>query len=282
MHDPLPSTNPLSSEHESRHTLIVGRHIDGDTSNRSRRRKHRSLTLDPHFDSSSISSFEGEQIDHEQFLSNSQLFSAQQLYIRPWLVRRATAPNIHCLDTEISDTRIETLTNRPRPAIETFFSIFPRDQQIDLYTRYTCLITFLFYLRDIHDKHSNRILYDEITAIENDLKTLPHSSSPHIYSNVFQTFNPYGSKRYRTGFVFGINGSPGEQRVLISSKQIQWKRVKVLVRRFRKKFQRHHQLMRNETQKDSNQLNIDHYLEPFDSTSSRRIQKYAKHYAEKV
>ena len=197
-------------------------------------------------------------------------------------MRRATAPNIHCLDTDISDTRIDTLTTRSRPAIETFFSIFPCDQHIDLYTRYTCLITFLFYLRDVHDTNSNRILYDEILAIENELETLPHSSSPHIYSNVFQTINPYGSKRYRTGFVFGINGSPGGNRFQIASKQIQWKRVKVLVRRFRKKFQRHHQLMKNETKKDSNQLNIDSYLENFDSTSSRRIQKYAKHYAEKV
>jgi hypothetical protein len=174
-------------------------------------------------DSNSSSLSDDEHINHRQFLSNSQLFSAQELYVRPWLVRRATAPDIHCLD---NDTHIDTL--------ETLFNIFPSNQNLDIYTRYTCLITILFYLRDIHDEYSNRILYDELEQIENELLNSPSV----VQSNVFKTINPDGTKRYRTGFILDINSK-------IQAKQIEWKSVKVIVRRFRKKYQHYKQLMKN-------------------------------------
>jgi hypothetical protein len=194
------------------------------------------------FDSSS--SDDDEQIDHQQFLSNSQLHSAQQVYIRPWLVRRSTAPNIHSLDNDINDAHIATVNSS-----KTFFSIFPKknNNDLDLYTRYTCLITILFYLRDIHDEYSNKILYDEIDQIEQ--------------SNTFQIINP-GRK--------------------ILSKEIEWKRVKIIVRRFRKKYRYYKQLMKNDEKIQLNYLNIENYFKYFDSISKYRIKKYAKHYAEKL
>jgi hypothetical protein len=55
-----------------------------------------------------------------------------------------------------------------------------------------------------------------------------------------------------------------------------------MTRRFRKKYQRYKQLMKNDKKKTSNQSNIENYLKYFDSTSKRRMRKYAKHYAEKL
>ncbi len=271
--DPLTSTIP----NESRHTLIVGHYVNGEDSNRSKTKKHRSSTHDRNHDSSSLSSIDNEQIDHRQFLSNSQLFSAQELYIRPWLVRRATAPSIHCLDNDITDTRVEITMS-----MDTFFNIFPSNTNFDLYTRYTCLITILLYLRDVHDEYSNRILYDELDRIEKQLITSPTLTSPMVHSNVFQTTNLDGSKRYRTGFILDINSSDSVTRSKILAKQIEWKCVKVMTRRFRKKYQRYKQLMKNDKKKTSNQSNIENYLKYFDSTSKRRMRKYAKHYAEKL
>ena len=213
-------------------------------------------------DSSSSSLSEEEHINHQQFLTNSQLFSAQELYVRPWLVRRATAPDIHCLDNDINDTHIDTL--------ETLFNVFPNNQNLDIYTRYTCLITILFYLRDIHDEYSNRIVYDELEQIEKELLNPPSI----VQSNVFKTINPDGTKRYRTGFIFDINSSK------IQAKQIEWKSVKIIVRRFRKKYQHYKQLIKNDTK--ITKTNTENYLKYFDSTSKRRIKKYARHYAEKI
>jgi hypothetical protein len=275
LNDPIQSTIPINTENESRHTLIVGRYIDGNESNRSKIKTHHSLTLDNKFDLESLSSSDDERIDHEQFLSTSQLFSAQELYIRPWLVRRATAPDIHCLNNDIIDTRVEIL-NSP----ETFFTVFPsNNNHLDLYTRFTCLITILFYLRDVHDENSNRILYDEIEQIEKQFPSIT-PSIPH--SNVFQTINPDGSKRYRTGFILDINSSNLISKRKILSQQIQWKRVKILVRRFRKKYRYYKQLIKNDQKIQSDQFNIENYFQYFDSTSKRRIKKYAKHYAEKL
>jgi hypothetical protein len=275
LNDPIQSTIPINTENESRHTLIVGRYIDGNESNRSKIKTHHSLTLDNKFDLESLSSSDDERIDHEQFLSTSQLFSAQELYIRPWLVRRATAPDIHCLNNDIIDTRVEIL-NSP----ETFFTVFPsNNNHLDLYTRFTCLITILFYLRDVHDENSNRILYDEIEQIEKQFPSIT-PSIPH--SNVFQTVNPDGNKRYRTGFILDINSSNLISKRKILSQQIQWKRVKILVRRFRKKYRFYKQLIKNDQKIKSDQFNIENYFQYFDSTSKRRIKKYAKHYAEKL
>jgi hypothetical protein len=201
LNDPLPLLIPINTENESQHTLIVGQYVDGNESNTNKRH---SLTLDTKFDLDySSSSSDDEQINHRQYLSNSQLFSAQELYIRPWLVRRATAPNIHSLDNDICDTRIEIINNS---SIETFFRIFPKKTNLDLYTRYTCLITILFYLRYIHDEYSNKILYDEIEQIENEFQNSPVTRpSSTIHSNSFQTINLDGSKRYRTGLILDIN-----------------------------------------------------------------------------
>ncbi len=166
--------------------------------------------------------------------------------------------------------------------METFFRIFPKNNyHVDLYTRFTCLITILFYLCDIHDENSNRILYDEINRIEKQLNKNSQSSTPAstIHSNAFQTVNPDGSKRYRTGFVVNVNT---QNRRKILSQQIEWKRVKVLVRRFRKKHRYYKQLMKIDQKTNSDQVNLDNYLDYFDSTSKRRIKKYAKHYAEKL
>ncbi len=146
----------------------------------------------------------------------------------------------------------------------------------------TCLITILFYLRNIHDENSNRILYDEIDRIEKQL-TNSQSSTPisMIHSNAFQTINPDGTKRYRTGFIIDINNTLNQRKIL--SKQIEWKRVKILVRRFRKKYRYYKQLMKIEQKISSDQFNLENYLNYyFDSISKYRIKKYAKHYAEKL
>ncbi|UJR34161.1 hypothetical protein I4U23_021569 [Adineta vaga] len=267
----------------TQHTLIVGRHIDGNHSNRSRRTKHRSLTLDTNNDSSSLSSFDDEQqqqqLDPRQFLSNSQLFSAHELYIRPWLVRRATAPDIHCLDNNINDTYIEANTSS---SLQIYFPIFPRHSNCDLYTQYTCLITILLYLRDIHDPYSNGILYEKLDKIEKEFNS-PSFSPPTIQSNVFETINPDGSKRYRTGFVLDINSIDSPMtRPKIFTNQIDWKYVKLVTRRFRKKYQHYKQLIKNDEINKSNPSTIDNYLRSFDSISKRRMKKYAKHYAEKI
>jgi hypothetical protein len=68
----------------------------------------------------------------------------------------------------------------------------------------------------------------------------------------------------------------------ILSQQIQWKRVKILVRRFRKKYRFYKQLIKNDQKIKSDQFNIENYFQYFDSTSKRRIKKYAKHYAQKL
>lgn len=256
-----------------RHTLIVGRHIDVG------RRKHRGSAIgENQADSSSLSSFDGEPSDQRHFLSNSQLFSAQSLYIRPWLVRRATAPDIHCLDQDLSDTRVETSSS-------TLFSIFPADsEQLDLFTRWTSLISLLFYLHDVHDEHANGLLYEEIDRTEEELRhQLSISTSNEVHSNVFQTINPDGSKRYRTGLVLDVN--QGSTTMKIEAKQIDWKRVKLVVRRFRKKYLRHRrQLIRNDTRIDPSPAreSLDVFLRYSDSTSKRRVKKFARHYAEKV
>ena len=256
-----------------RHTLIVGHHIDVG------RRKHRaSATVENQADSSSLSSFDGEPTDQRHFLSNSQLFSAQSLYIRPWLVRRATAPDIHCLDPDLSDTRVETSSS-------TLFSLFPANggEQLDLFTRWTCLISLVFYLHEVRDEHANGLLYEEIDRTEEELRhrLASISTSTEVHSNVFQTINPDGSKRYRTGLVLDVN--QGSTRK-IEAKQIDWKRVKRVVRRFRKKYLRHRQLIRNDTRIDPSPPgeNLDVFLRYFDSTSKRRVKKFARHYAEKV
>jgi hypothetical protein len=280
LNDPLPLSIPINTENESQHTLIVGQYVDGNESNESKTNKRHSLTLDTKFDLDSLSSAsDDEQINHRQYLSNSQLFSAQKLYIRPWLVRRATAPNIHSLDNDICDTRIEIINS----SIETFFRIFPKKTNLDIYTRYTCLITILFYLRCIHDEYSNKILYDEIEQIEKEFENSPLTRpSSTIHSNSFQTINLDGSKRYRTGLILDINSSDLITRRKILSQQIEWKRVKMIIRRFRKKYQYYKQLIKNDQKLQSNQLNIENYFIYFDSTSKRRIKKYAKHYAEKL
>ncbi|CAF0726212.1 unnamed protein product [Adineta steineri] len=266
---------------ESQHTLIVGRYINGDESNRSKTKKQRSFIYDTNNnnDSSSLSSFDDEQPDHQQFLSNSQLFSAHELYIRPWLVRRATAPDIHCLDNDINDTYIEII---PIDSIDTYFNIFPSNPILDLATRYTCLITILLYLHDVHDEYSNEILYDELDQIHKQIidSLLPSPIAPT--SNVFQTTNQDGSKRYRTGFVLDINSPNTLIRPKLYAKQIEWKHVKIIIRRFRKKYQHYKQLIKNDKKTKSNQFNIENYLKYFDSTSKRRMIKYAKHYAEKL
>ena len=253
--------------------MIVGRHVNGHEL----RRKSRSLNnLDEEYPSTSD---DDQPIDHRQFLSNSQLVSAHEIYIRPWLIRRATAPDIHCLDHHITDTRIEYIESSL-----TYFSIFPKNNNPrDLYTRFTCLVTILFYLRDIRDENSNRILYDEIDRIEKRLNSPRSTPFPPIQSNSFQTINPDGSKRYRTGIILDINGSPmitHRRKILVQ--QIEWKCVKILVRRFRKKYRYYKQLMKTDEKQCANYSNIDRYLNQFDSTSRRRIRKYAKHYAEKL
>lgn len=253
--------------------MIVGRYVNGHEL----RRKSRSLNnLNEEYSSTSD---DDQPIDHRQFLSNSQLVSAHEIYIRPWLIRRATAPDIHCLDHHISDTRIESINLSP-----TYFSIFPKNNNPkDLYTRLTCLVTILFYLRDIHDENSNRILFDEIDRIERRLTSPQTTPSPAIQSNSFQTINPDGSKRYRTGIILDINGSPMmNYRRKILAQQIEWKCVKVLVRRFRKKYRYYKQLMKTDEKHLANYSTIDRYLNQFDSTCKRRIRKYAKHYADKL
>ncbi|CAF1591017.1 unnamed protein product, partial [Adineta ricciae] len=256
---------------QSQHTLIVGRHINGDDS-----KAH----FDMHYDSSSLSSLDDEQVNPQQFLSNSQLFSAQELYIRPWLVRRATAPNIHCLDNDINDTHIETNHSSLN---EMNFNVFPNHSNMDLYTRYSCLITILLYLRDVHDQYSNEILYNELNHIEQQFQS-PTFPCPTMQSNTFETINPDGSKRYRTGFVVDVNSIDSPMtRPKILSNQVDWKRVKLVTRRFRKKYQHYKQLIKNDQlNKSNNRSTIDHYLKAFDSTSRRRMKKYAKHYAEKL
>lgn len=279
---------------QGRQTLIVGRHVDLESNPPSKRKKHRSSTVDQHCDSSSLSSVEDENGDQHQFLSNSELLSAQKLYIRPWLARRATAPDIHCLENNLNDTRVDLVPQEENPSVTTSntktielnFSIFPNDDNLDIYTRFTCLITILFYLRDIHDDNSNRILYEEIEKIEKhlfDQFVLASSSneSPRIYSNLFRTVNPDGTKRYRTGIVVDVNVSSSEYPIRIYSKQVDWKRVKVIVRRFRKKHQRHERLIKNDVKLDLNRSSLENYLKYFDSTSKRRVRKYAKHYADK-
>jgi hypothetical protein len=102
-----------------------------------------------------------------------------------------------------------------------------------------------------------------------------------IHSNAFQTINPDGTKRYRTGFIIDINNTLNQRKIL--SKQIEWKRVKILVRRFRKKYRYYKQLMKIEQKISSDQFNLENYLNYyFDSISKYRIKKYAKHYAEKL
>ncbi|CAF4407798.1 unnamed protein product, partial [Rotaria sp. Silwood2] len=283
LNDPLISTMPLNTENESQHTLIAGRYVDGNDSSRWKTKPRRSLTVDSKFDLSSSSSvsLNDEQIDRPQYLSHSQLFSARELYIRPWLIRRATLPNVHCLDNNISDTRVETTTPITTNSSDTFFNVFPNNHKLDLSTRFTCLITILLYLEDVHDENSNKLLHDELNRIENKFTNdtvIPSMAN----SNVFQTINPDGSKRYRTGFILDINPTDSINIPKIFSKQIEWKRVKLIIRRFRKKYQRHKQLIKNDQKKNSNQSNIENYLKYFDPTSKRRMKKYAKHYAEKL
>ncbi|CAF4450807.1 unnamed protein product, partial [Rotaria sp. Silwood2] len=283
LNDPLISTMPLNTENESQHTLIAGRYVDGNDSSRWKTKPRRSLTVDSKFDLSSSSSvsLNDEQIDRPQYLSHSQLFSARELYIRPWLIRRATLPNVHCLDNNISDTRVETTTPITINSSDTFFNVFPNNHKLDLSTRFTCLITILLYLEDVHDENSNKLLHDELNRIENKFTNdtvIPSMAN----SNVFQTINPDGSKRYRTGFILDINPTDSINIPKIFSKQIEWKRVKLIIRRFRKKYQRHKQLIKNDQKKNSNQSNIENYLKYFDPTSKRRMKKYAKHYAEKL
>jgi hypothetical protein len=288
----LASTKSIGYENESRHTLIVGRHVDADGVTRTRQKKPRSSTVDNQCDSSSLSSFDGEPTEQQQYLSNSQLLSAEHIYIRPWLVRRATAPDIHCLDNDIGDTRVE---NSPTDVDVTLFALFPTRDDLDIYTRFTCLITILFYLRDIADEYSNGIIYDHIEHIEAELRRQHPSVTPTTtttsaaaaattthHANVFQTINSDGTKRYRTGVLLDVNGSSSARSINISSKQIEWKRVKLVVRRFRKKYQRYRQLMKNDTKVDLHHSTIDSYLKYFDSTSARRMRKYARHYAEKI
>ena len=268
----------LHVENQPQHTLIVGRHVTG---RETRRRKCRSLNnLDKTYDLDYSSSSDDEQpIDHRQFLSNSQLVSAQEIYIRPWLIRRATAPDIHCLDHHITDTRVETLDQTS----ETYFSIFPKkNNPRDLYTRLTSLITILFYLRDIQDDNDNRILYDEIDRIQKRLISPRTTPLPAIHSNAFRTINPDGSKRYRTGILLDVNSSISNGRRKLLAQQIDWKCVKVVVRRFRKKYRYYKRLIKTDSKTSSKHLNIEHYLHFFDSTSKRRVKKYAKHYAEKL
>ncbi|CAF1281839.1 unnamed protein product [Rotaria sp. Silwood1] len=283
LHDPLSSTMPINTENESQHTLIVGRYVDGNDSNRWKTKPRRNLTVDTKFDlsSSSSASLNDEQIDRPQYLSHSQLFSAHELYIRPWLIRRATLPNIHCLDNNISDTRVETTTPITKNLSDMFFNVFPNNHKLDVSTRFTCLITILLYLDNVHDENSNKILYDELNRIEKQF-TNENIPSSIVNSNVFQTINPDGSKRYRTGFILDINPSDSINIPKIFSKQIEWKRVKMIIRRFRKKYQHYKQLIKNDQKRNSKQLNIENYLKYFDPTSKRRMKKYAKHYAEKL
>lgn len=255
--------------------MIVGRHIDID---RPSKRKYRSLTVDQQIDSSSSTS--SIDVEQRQYLSNSELLSAQQLYIRPWIVRRATAPDIHCLDNQLADTRVEN------PLNETFFSVFPLHDSFDIYTRLTCLVTILIFLKNLRDEHSNRIIFDEIEQILNEIIAdhSPNSSTRPIHSNVFQTINVDGTKRYRTGVLLELTGSPSNNEFIhIALHQIEWKRVKLVVRRFRKKYLRYKRLMKNDTKIDEeNKRKIDSFLKYFDSTSRRRVKKYARHYAEKI
>jgi len=103
-----------------------------------------------------------------------------------------------------------------------------------------------------------------------------------IHSNAFQTINTDGTKRYRTGLILDINSTDLISRRKILSQQIEWKRVKMIIRRFRKKYRYYKQLIKNDQKIESNQLNIENYFIYFDSTSKRRIKKYAKHYAQKL
>lgn len=283
LNDPLAFTVPRTTENESQHTLIVGKYIDGDQTNRSKREKCHSLTLNRNFDysSSSSSSLNDEKLDKRHYLSSSQLSSAQKLYVRPWIVRRATISDIHCFDNNINDTRVEAAISTVDKSSETFFNVFPNNHDLDGSTRYTCLIAILLYLEYIHDDHSNKILFDELNEIEklsiNDILT-----PTKVNSNVFQTVNPDGTKRYRTGLILGVNSSDPINKPKIFAKQIQWKTVKIIVRRFRKKYQRHKQLMKNDRKKNYNRSDIENYLKYFDSISKHRMKKYAKHYAEKL
>ncbi|CAM4782539.1 unnamed protein product [Rotaria magnacalcarata] len=286
LNDPLTSTKPSIVENESQHTLIVGRYTDGDDINRAKPKKYHSLTIDPRFDlhsssSSSSSSLNNEKFDNQHYLSSSQLFTAQKIYIRPWIVRRATISEIHCLDNNVNDTRVEAKTPTTINSPEIFFNPFPNNHDLDMSTRYTCLISILLYLEYIHDENSNRIVFDELNRIEKQF--FNDTLTPiKVDSNVFQTINPDGSKRYRTGFTLGINSSDFTNKPKIFAKQINWKSVKIIIRRFRKKYQHHKQLIKNDENKNYNQSDVENYFKYFDSKSKHRMKKYAKHYAEKI
>ncbi|CAF4767763.1 unnamed protein product [Rotaria socialis] len=285
LNDPLTSTKPPIVENESQHTLIVGRYTDGDDINRAKPKKYHSLAINPRFDlhssSSSSSSLNNEKFDNQHYLSSSQLFTAQKVYIRPWVVRRATISEIHCLDNNVNDTRVEAKTPTIINSPEIFFNPFPNNHDLDMSTRYTCLIAILLYLEYIYDENSNKIVFDELNRIEkqffNDMLT-----PIKVDSNVFQTVNPDGSKRYRTGFTLGINSSDFTNKPKIFAKQINWKSVKIIIRRFRKKYQHHKQLIKNDQKRNYNQSDVENYLKYFDSKSKHRMKKYAKHYAEKI
>lgn len=243
--------------------------------------KQRSLPVDTKLDSSSLSSLNDEPINYQHFLSNSQLFSAQKLYIRPWLVRRATVSDIHCLDNNINDSRVEATTTTAKNSSDVLFNIFPKNPKLDFSTRYASLVAILLYLEKNYDDNSNKILYDELDQIQTQF-TNEILKPSMVDSNVFQTVNPDGNKRYRTGLIVDINSSDSINAPKLFSKQISWKNVKIVIRRFRKKYQRYHQLVKYDQKNINNQLNIEDYLKHFDETSKRRIKKYAKHYAEKL
>ena len=280
--DPLMS---LNREKESRCIPIVGQRIGDDNQpHLETKRRHSSLILDTKVPSSpsSLSLLDDEQNKHRQFLSHSELLSVQQLNSRSSSTKQTTTTsNVLYLNDDMNDKYIETITTN---SFDTNFSIFPRHHNLDLTTHYTCLITILLYLHDIYDEYSNQILYSEIEQIEIQILNQILPSSAMVNSSVFKTINPDGSKRYRTGFVVDINSSNtiNNETPKIHSKQIQWKRVKLMIRRFRKKYQHYKQLIKNDEKNLSNRLNIENHLKYFDPLSQYRMKKYAKHYAEKL
>ncbi|CAF1037344.1 unnamed protein product, partial [Didymodactylos carnosus] len=259
------------------------------------------------YDRSSSSENESVQLDESnslQYLSKSQQFSAQRIFVKPWLKRRmrlraysSVSPDVH--STDVIDSKVSPTTDDVHVLVhqlkrtKSLYHIIEEETFPNLNTHYASLLAIAIYVKSVKKPPSVRddvmlVLHSHLNRIhqtfENNFREIELLPQTHV----FQTINNDGSKRYKTSFIVDVNHPSNTKAFIISANEIEWKTVKVTVRRFRKKFsppqldiKPYHTNQTSAKLKSTELIEFQPHLKHFDNISQHRVQKYAAHYAEK-
>ncbi|CAF0737106.1 unnamed protein product, partial [Didymodactylos carnosus] len=264
------------------------------------------------YDKSSSSENEPREVNESntlQYLSKSQQFAAHRMYVKPWLKRRiksvaqsSVPPEVY--STNVIDSKISPTTDNGNILVQkqskhtkSFYNIIEEETFADLNTRYASLLTIAVYVKSVQRLQLLKddvmvILHSHLTRLhqmfENNIEKIELPSQ----TQVLHTVNDNGNKRYRTSFIVDVSNPSSTLHTtgkVILANDVEWKTVKITVRRFRKKFipfrldtEFDHTNQISSKLKLAELIELQPYLKHFDNLSQHRVQKYAAHYAEKI